>query len=274
MEVTIGIDVGGSNTKIAAVNSEGKLISYRVIDAALKDIEEQVCGLVRLGGYSVDNIAITGVGSYRINDDFLGKNPYKSHEFTAIGLGGLTASGLNEAIVVSMGTGTAFIHSKGDEHQHIIGTGVGGGTLLGLCRTMAGTGDIHKIEELVKDGNLGKVDLTMGEITQSTLPSLDPNLTASNLAGIKADAVEADIALGAMNLVLEVIGTMSILAAMTAGTNDIVLTGFVSGVSRARETYNLFSRTYGYNFIIPENAVCSTAIGAALDCMRQSPNIS
>lgn len=274
MEVTIGIDIGGSNTKIAAVDSEGRLISYRIIDAAREDIEKQVSDLIHSIGCGVDKIAITGVGSYRIGGVFLGKIPHKANEFTAIGLGGLTASGLSEAIVVSMGTGTAFIHSKGNEHRHIIGTGAGGGTLLGLCRLVAGTGDIHEIEELVRNGDLSKVDLTIGEIAKGTLPSLDPNLTASNLAGIKADAAKEDLALGAVNLVLQVVGTMSILAAMSAGIKDIVLTGSVSGVSRAGEIYDMFSRIYGYNFIIPENAACSTAIGAALDCMRQSAHFS
>lgn len=266
MDVTIGIDIGCSNTKIVAVDGGGVLISHRIIDAAREDIEEQALEIAQSRDCNIDKVAVTGVGSYRIGGTFLGKTPFKSHEFTAIGLGGLTVSGLREAIVVSMGTGTAFIHAKGDVHRHIIGTGVGGGTLLGLCRTMVGAYDFGRIEELVRDGDLAKVNLTMGDITQNTLPSLDASLTASNLASIKDDAADADLALGAMNTVLEVIGTMSILSAMTVGIKNIVLTGFASSVSRARETFDRFERSYDYSFIIPENAMCSTAIGAALDC--------
>lgn len=269
MSIAIGLDIGGSNTKIAAVNMRRELLGYRVIDASVENIEGQVEDFVLSGGYNVDNIALTGAGSFRVGSLIMGQVPFKSNEFTAIGLGGQTLSGLDDIIVASMGTGTAFIHAKDSDYRHIIGTGIGGGTLLGLCQLVAGTSDLKMIEQLVENGSLGKVDLTVGEMTHGTLPSLNPELTASNFASIKADAGSPDMARGIMNLVLEAVGTMSILSAMAADTRDIVLTGALSQVSRSEEKYCQFSEIYGYNFIIPENAVCSTAIGAALDCIKQ-----
>lgn len=268
MDVIIGIDIGGTNIKIAAIDRDGQLLKGRMLDASCDNLDGEVLEMAENGGFNVGAIAITGVGSYRVTGDIMGITPFKSHEFTAIGLGGLTASGLDEAIVVSMGTGTAFIHAKNGDYRHIIGTGVGGGTLLGLCGKLVGTSDYREIETLVKDGDLGKVDLTVGEITKDTLPSLDPGLTASNLASIKPDAGASDLALGVLTMVLHTVGTMSILAAKSAGIRDIVLTGAVSGAEIAPEVYELFCRTYGYSFCIPASAVYSTAAGAALDCLE------
>ena len=56
----------------------------------------------------------------------------KVDEFHAIGKGGLFLTGLTRAIIVSMGTGTAFIIADQNGEKHIGGTGIGGGTLLGL----------------------------------------------------------------------------------------------------------------------------------------------
>lgn len=268
MDVFVGIDAGGTNTKIAFVNGDGKFCSYLIDETAnIADTENKLSSHAKSYGYTIIGIAITGVASYKLKKQICGIAPFKSHEFTAIGLGGLTVSGLKEAIVVSMGTGTAFIHAREKDYRHIIGTGVGGGTLQGLCQAMTGTKEFGVIEDLAKNGDLSKVDLTIGEMTQDTLPSLDPRLTASNFASITNDTQKSDLARGAINLVLEVVGTISIMAAMKAGTKDIVLTGTVTEASQAEEKYTHWSHSYGYNFIIPENAVVSTAIGAVRDYM-------
>ena len=72
-----------------------------------------------------------------------------------------------------------------------------------------------------------------------------------------------------MNLVLQAIGTMSVLACRTCCTNTVVLTGALTMLPPARETFDLFTRLYGVEYIIPENATFATAIGAALYSMRE-----
>lgn len=265
MSITVGIDIGGSNIKIAALDRSGALVAASLLDAASLNLEPELERLQNIYRLEIQSIALTGVGAYRAADRLLGLSPVPIHEFTAIGLGGLTVSGLSEALVVSMGTGTAFLHAKSGSYRHILGSGIGGGTLTGLCRLLLGTDKIEEIEALCKKGDAGRVDLTMGEITQGTLPSLASELTASNFASIKPDASETDTAMGVMNLVLQGVGTMSILAAQVAGVRDIILTGAMAGAGPAKKTYALFEKTYGYQFHIPKNAVYATAIGAALD---------
>jgi len=265
MDIILGIDVGGSNTKVVALDKSAALQFSFLIDNNYGDIKAEIVRRIREKDCRILKIALTGIGSHKIGDKLLGVPTVAVDEFTAIGLGGLQLSGLDEAVVASMGTGTAFVHAKGDRFEHIIGTGVGGGTLLGLCGKLIGANDIKSIESLSKGGNLSRVDLTIGEISGET--SLPSNLTASNFAGVKPDACDSDFVLGTMNLVLQVVGTMSILSCMSVGTRNIVLTGAMTRASLAESAYKLFSETYGYNFVIPPHATFATAVGAALKVM-------
>lgn len=269
MDIILGIDIGASNTKIAALDYSGDLCSSLLLENNYRNLEEEVLRHIDGRDYSISKIALTGVGSHGLEGSITDISPYMVNEFTAIGLGGLYLSGRSEAVIASMGTGTAFVYGKDGHFEHIIGTGVGGGTLLGLGGKLTGAADTPSLEKIAAGGDLGRVDLTIGDIAQKTLPSLPANLTASNFAGIKPDARDSDLALGTMNLVLQVVGTMSILACMSRGTKNIVLTGAMTSVSLAEPSYRLFSKTYGYNFVIPRHAAFATAVGAALECAKK-----
>ena len=81
----------------------------------------------------IRHIALTGVGSSYVEGDIYGVKTIKVEEFPSVGVGGLALSGKEHAVVVSMGTGTSFLWAnKGGEIRHLIGSGVGGGTLAGM----------------------------------------------------------------------------------------------------------------------------------------------
>ena len=189
-------------------------------------------------------------------------------EFSAAALGGLYLSGLNEAIIVSMGTGTALVHAKKEGNNTIIdylgGTGVGGGTLLGLTKKMTGIDTVEHIEAICKEGNLKNIDLRVGDISKNAqFTGVNENLTASNFGKLSDMASSGDIALGVANMVAETIAMMSILAAKGHNIKNVVLLGNLTTIKPVREVFeNLTS--FGINFIIPENASYGTVIGAAL----------
>lgn len=125
----IGIDVGGSTTKIVCV-SNGKMLAPMQVKAT--DPLTSVYGA--FGKYlseegltleDIDKIKVTGVGSTYIREGLYGIPTDKVNEFTSIGLGGLAMSGLDHAIIVSMGTGTAFVEAGNGVNRHMGGTGVG-----------------------------------------------------------------------------------------------------------------------------------------------------
>jgi len=264
--IHLGIDIGASNTKIVALDDQ-KQVLHRLLLPHAKDatpIAERILTCMPLGKHTVCSIALTGVGAYQMPQILFGIPLIRVHEFQATGLGGTTLSGLSDALVVSMGTGTSFVHAKGGNYRHIIGSGVGGGTLLGLCAELSATQDMATLEALAKGGILSHIDLTIGEIAPDGHLGLAPDLTASNFGSVKPNATPADLTLGAYNLVFQAIGTMSVLAAQVADTQDIVVVGTLSESSFAQEIFARFAKAYGLRYTIPAYAAFATAYGAVL----------
>ena len=270
MSVILGIDIGGSTTKIVGLRPDGSHIAMHRVQA-----QDPITSLYgALGNFlftnglqlsDVDRIALTGVGASYVDGDIYGIPTEKVDEFAAVGTGGLALSGQEKAVVISMGTGTAFIWAeKGGEIRHLCGSGVGGGTLAGLCSKLCGTRKYAQIVKLAADGDINNIDLTVGDITRNSHPSLPLDITAANFGNISDAATPGDFAAGAVNMVLQSIGTTAVMACRACGCETVVATGFMSTLPQAPECFALFTRLHGVHFIIPENATFATSIGAAL----------
>lgn len=273
MKVVIGIDVGGSTTKIVGFKDEnGAKTLINPIFVRATDPTTSIYGA--LGRFTSENgldlsdinrIMLTGAGAASITKPLYGLKCLQVPEFSCIGRGGIYLSGLDEAIVISMGTGTALIHSKKDGTiEYLGGTGVGGGTLVGLSNLMLGMNDIGHIEELAVDGDLSKIDLRVRDIVKSSYKDMSDDLTAANFGNVSDIATKNDIALGIVNMVSETIAMMSIFAARNFGLHDIVLTGNLTTIKPVHKIFTSLKHTFDMNFIIPENAQFGTVIGAAL----------
>ena len=273
----IGIDVGGSTTKIVGFkmddNGENQLISPFLVRAT--DPITSIYGAFgkfiaenNLSLEDIDRIMITGVGSTYMQKPIYSLDCKTVPEFSAAGIGGLYLSGLDEAIVVSMGTGTALIHAKKEgsdtKINYLGGTGVGGGTLLGLTKKMTGIDTVEHIEEICSGGDLANIDLRVGDISKNAkFTGINENLTASNFGKLSDMASNSDIALGVANMVAETIAMMSVFTARGHGIKNVVLIGNLTTIKPVRDVFeNLTS--FGINFIIPENASFGTVVGAAL----------
>ena len=185
-------------------------------------------------------------------------------EFNGIGLGGLYLSGLERALVVSMGTGTAMVYAEnGKPMEYLGGTGVGGGSLIGLSKMILNMENIDHIQDLASEGNLGNIDLRICDIASKSA-GMHPDLTAANFGKISDIASRNDIAKGILNMVFETIAMISRFAAQSKGVRDIVLTGNLATVKYAQELFPRLSEMFDINFIIPNNAQFSTVIGTAI----------
>ena len=275
-KVVIGIDVGGSTTKIVGfrhTNTGEELIAPLFVQATdpITSIYGAFGRFTMENGLSlsdIDKVMMTGGGSSFRSQPIYTLPCNNVSEFECIGLGGLYLSGLDEAIVVSMGTGTALIHSKkvGDATmvKYLGGTGVGGGTLLGLTQKLTGVGTVEHIEELCAEGDISKIDLRISDISKNrTYENMKDNLTVSNFGKVSDIATPEDLALGVANMVAETIAMVAVFAARGCGVKDVVLTGNLSTIAPIRKTFESLDQ-FGVNFIIPENAQFGTVIGAAL----------
>ena len=273
MSLIIGIDVGGSTTKVVGLR-DGVVQSPLFITAT--DPVTSLFGAfgkyIHDGGISLGDIArvmVTGVGSAAINTPVYGVPTGKADEFVADGLGALHGSGLERLVVVSMGTGTTLVRiTEGDggrRIQHIGGIGMGGGTLQGLARLLLGTSDIDRVVEMARQGDISRINLHIGDISPVRLEGLPLHATASLFGKARhGDASANDIAKGLICMVLETIGSCAVLSQRESGINDFVLIGNLTRLPECGTVFPMMEDLYGVRFHIPEHAEYRTAIGAAL----------
>jgi len=268
MAIVIGIDIGGSTTKIVGIQGNDP-VTPMLVKAA-----DPIASLFGAFGKFVDHnllelsdisrIMITGVGASFIDRPIYGLPTGKVEEFLSNGYGGLYLSGLERAVICSMGTGTALVSAAGDEIEHMGGTGIGGGTILGLATRMLNVRDTEVVSQLAEGGNLSNVDLMVGDITQDLLPGLPPHTTASNFGRIKEMATPSDIAAGILNLVFQSIGVTASFAVRSVGVRDVVLIGNLSCIRICVDVFDQLRDLFNINFIIPKHSEYGTALGAAL----------
>ena len=273
MKIAIGIDVGISTTKIVGIRN-GEVVRPLRIKAT--DPVTSLYGA--FGKYLYDNkielsdvgkVMLTGVGSAYIDKPVYGLPTEKADEFLADGLGARFESNLNRMIVVSMGTGTSLVLCDGDDIRHIGGIGIGGGTLNGLSRLLLNTDDIHQISDLAKKGEIGNINLQISDISSKPLPGLPMDATASLFANARGNTSSEDVALGLIYLVLQSIGSATILSALNSGIKDFVMIGNLSRLHQCKILFPMMERLYDVHFIIPKYSEYCTAIGAALQASNE-----
>ena len=275
--IIIGLDIGGSMTKSiliengeikgsVQVTASGPLVSAA---GAIGKITEDLG--VELS--SIDLISCTGGGSREIGSSFLGLKTVKVDEIEAIGLGGLALSGLNEAVVSSIGTGTAIVSVKKEKNiatRHLGGTGIGGGTLVGLSKLLLNRSSIEGFFELARKGNFRNVDLTIMDIVGGPIGRLPADTTASNFGNVGDGTRLEDIAAGLLNMVGQVIGTVTYFAAKAEGLEKkIVFIGSLPTIRKFSEILISTVSLLGGNATVPEMASYATALGAAIKAKKQ-----
>ncbi len=273
-KVIIGIDVGGSTTKIVGFDISGEenvLIEPIFVRATdpITSIYGAFGKFTDMNGLElsdIERVMITGVGSSYVTKNIYSLECEIIPEFRCIGLGGLYLSKFDKALVASLGTGTALVYAEnGCEPKYLGGTGVGGGTLLGLSKAMLGIETVEHIEELAESGDIHRIDLKINDISKNDIvPGFGDIMTASNFGNISDIATKNDIALGIINMVFETVGMVSVFAARNYDIKNIVLTGNLTNVSQAKEIFASLNRMFDMNFVIPKYSQFGPVIGAAL----------
>ena len=277
--ITVGIDVGGSATKIAAFQEDGRLMSP--LFGRATDPVTSVYGA--LGRFTAENnvrledirsIMVTGAGGAYVGEELYGRPCVHVSEFESVGRGGLYLSELNRAIVVSMGTGTALVYAQsGEKSEYLGGTGVGGGTLVGLSRLLLGMEDLSHVADMALSGDLSHVDLMVSDITRrGDKLGLRQDMTAANFGKVSDIASKADLSLGLFNMVFETIGMLSLFAARSKGVRDVVLTGRLSVIEPAAKIFENLNNMFDLNLVVPFHSQFGTVIGAALTGMERTEN--
>ncbi len=274
MKIVVGIDIGGSTTKIAGFLGRSMLTPVQI------SASNAIASLFgAFGKFLYDNhlqltdiaqVNLTGVGSAAVSQPIYALPTYRVDEFTANGVGGgYFAKGATEFMVVSMGTGTSFVGVRDGIPRHLGGIGIGGGTIIGLSKLMLNTNDIDKIQELAASGRVDNIDLRIGDISNEPLPGLNLEITASNFGKASSRAGAEDKAAGIVHMVLETICQTAVLIAQGTNIREFVLIGNLINFPECEHICDLIKTMYpDIHVLIPEDGEYGTAIGAALADMH------
>jgi type II pantothenate kinase len=264
----IGIDIGSTTTKAVSIEN-GRLA--RTIKTKAADAVSSATGafgkmIVENGMKMADieRIMITGAGASKIKNDIFDIPTVRIDEIRAIGIGGIFLSGQDHIIIANIGTGTAIIEAGPGGISHLGGSGVGGGTILGLAKKLLPITDFNGIMDLAETGNLNQVDLLLEDIMETDISFLNKESTASNFGKMMDTAGSGDIALGIVNLVYQVIGMLAVFAARSRNLSRVVVTGNGSKNIIGRRILSVITGMYGISFEYPQDAEYTTAVGAGL----------
>lgn len=267
-KIHLGLDIGGSTTKIVAL--EDRLIGGTALVSASDPL---TAAYGALGHYlakrnlpleAVGSLHATGVGLSHLGTNLHGIPIQQVNEFQALARGAHFLSDEKDCLAVSVGTGTAFVSAKGTSAKHVIGSGVGGGTLLGLSYAILETRDWEQIDELALVGDSSQVDLTIQDLTRSEIPGLTSETTASNFGRLSDASRREDLAAAIVTMVYQTVGIIAVTAARGENLERIVFTGNGVRLKSAGLVLNAVSKLYGMPIDIPAQAEYATAIGAAL----------
>ena len=256
----LGIDIGSSTIKIIEYKDE-KILSKGIFES--KDYETIIDEFLTKNNIKeIDKIVLTGINAKKVNLEKYNIPVEIIDEFHAVGTGGLCLSKKESAIIASIGTGTALIRAEGKAFKHIGGTGVGAGTLTNLCNKFANVKSFDEIIELSKQGDLTNTDLRIADLTDENIETLPPELTLANFGKLSDKASKADIVLGLINMVFEIIGMMTAFASLNDNIKDIVLIGNIVSIPVVKDVLKKIEKTHKVSFIIPEEPQFAVAIGA------------
>lgn len=220
-----------------------------------------------IGIDSIDKIIATGTGSSFLDDKFKGIDIIKIDEFNSIAYGGLILSKCDEAIIVSIGTGTTILYSNMEETIRLGGTGLGGGTLVGLSNAIL-TNKLSKCDRIInfnelidiaKKGNKNNVDLLIGDINNGNIGNMSKDITAANFAGINKKAKLEDYVAAVLNMILE---NIALLIKALYKKGKIVLIGTLVSEVYVKDCLNKISEFTGNTFTFVDDSEYAIAIGA------------
>tara|TARA_Y100000748_G_scaffold259415_1_gene226744 strand:- start:45 stop:875 length:831 start_codon:yes stop_codon:yes gene_type:complete len=218
----------------------------------------------------VNFLAVTGGKHLSLGNKIDSTNIIHVNEIDAVGEGAIRLSGLNNqnpTIIVSAGSGTACILSRDGSFMHCSGTGVGGGTVLGLSKLLLGTTNPDEIAKLAKEGNETGVDLILEDVVSGPIGELPSDTTAVNfgkISKLESEISKQDIAAGIVNLVGQTAARIATSVATTFNAKEIVVVGRSPSFNGLKNSLEQAASIMGFSPHFPKNGEYASALGALL----------
>lgn len=276
MTKVIGIDTGGTLTKIAHLDAQGELQYVSFPSNDLQAVREWI-----LAQGDLDEIGVTGGRTEQLREALQDvKTIHYIVEFEATLKGVrylLKQQGhqIDECIITNIGTGTSVHYMNGNHDVRVGGTGIGGGTLIGLSTLMTGITDFEEIRTLANVGKREHIDLLVEDIYQGMDTPIDGKLTASNFGKVgiteQGNQPVEDVLATIQGLVGEVITTFSIQYADEKKTEHIVYIGStLSDNAHLERVIANYTRTKKHSPVFVGDHGFAGAVGALLNILEHA----
>ncbi|MED1201882.1 hypothetical protein [Heyndrickxia acidicola] len=261
----IGIDAGGSFLKIV----------YQENDAIHKKVypNEQTTEAVNWLKWLVPDseIAVTGGRAEELEYQF-GKNIVKVPEFSAIEKGTefIVSSEIKKPIekylMVMAGTGTSLFHMENGVSKRLLGTGLGGGTFVGLGSILTNEDDYGKLTCMAKKGDRSLVDLMVSDIYSDCDSPLPKDLTASNFGKAGSENKNREsLAAALANMIAENLSLLILQAVGSLKVEDVIFLGGAFYENPVLKDYTArYHQQAGITPHFPASGRWTGAIGAML----------
>ncbi|MDM5194061.1 type II pantothenate kinase [Bacillus hominis] len=269
MRNVVGIDAGGTLTKIAYFNEMHKLVFEKFYSHEQGKIIDWL-----KKNKSITKLCITGGKGEQLQ-----KRLSDSYETVTLNEFDATITGvhhilneekqsINNFVLTNIGTGTSihYVHDK--QYVRAGGTGVGGGTIMGLSKLLTNIDHFEDVIPLTKTGSRKGLDITVGDIYGGILSPIDNSLTASNFgksAITDSNYSSSDILATVQGLVGEVVTALSLQFAEAKNIDHIIYIG--STLCNNVHLQNIISNYTEYENKVPvflQDDGYSGAIGALL----------
>ncbi|SEN24328.1 pantothenate kinase [Mesobacillus persicus] len=261
----LGIDAGGSLIKIAfEQNGQFRLKKYPI-----SELKEMANWLKMTAGNA--EINLTGGRA-----DYLKENYFQQArvvpEFKASCEGAIYLLNKDEIklgakyLLVNIGTGTSWYLIDGHKNERILGSGIGGGTFMGLGKLLVGSDDYQNLVDLIKEGDREKVDLLVKDIYHSESP-IGGDLTASNFAKatFTNEHTPADQLASTVNMMAETIVLLSKQTSVAHQLSEVVYIGSsLIGNQSLKDGLASYSTMVGLSPNFLQDGEYSGAIGALI----------
>jgi type II pantothenate kinase len=227
------IDFGGTLTNIVVVADDGseRLVTIpSVTRPSLSDVEGALAAAGCPDARALDHLVVTGGRTAALAEALAGLPLIAVDEVDATAAGGVMAGAAMPAIVVSIGTGTAIVLAKADgTATRLLGSGIGGATVLGLARLLVGPAEVGEYGALAARGDTSACDLTVGDIVGGAAGPVPAEATAAHFGRIGRAATERprdeDILAGLVALVVQNAVRLALAELVTHGAASMVLIG-------------------------------------------------
>ncbi|MGE8203951.1 type II pantothenate kinase [Heyndrickxia sp. NPDC080065] len=259
----LGIDAGGTFFKIAYEENQ-RLHTKSFLTKKMKDA---ITWINLLAPNAKKNV--TGGKAGEIQSLLSGATSISEFDATSKGTSFLLNKEHNKTIerylIVSVGTGTSILLIEDNQPSRLLGTGLGGGTFLGLGGIISGENDYDKLIDMANAGDRLSIDLVVSDIYTQGLSAIGNDLTAANFGKVttKINYNKQDAMAALVNMIAE---TLCLLVSNAATQHQIQNVVYVGGAlarnTPLKQAIHKYQKMLGLETLFLTSGQYAGAIGA------------